>query len=366
MMSFFLARTQAGCRRSFPRHLLHKLTTLTDLVIVVLITQIIYIKPLEAESSERPNIVIIMADDLGYGDVQPLNPRSKISTPNFNQLATQGMTFVDAHSPSAVCTPTRYGVLCGRYPWRSRMKRGVLGGYSEPLIEKDRQTIASVLKAAGYRTACVGKWHLGLGWQWKQDLPQDINNMGIAGGKAGMVDYTKPLTHGPTTLGFDTCHIIPASLDMSPYVFIHDDRVTRIPDQILPAKKFPAFYRRGELAADFKMADVLDVLTNQACKFIRDSAKTDQPFFLYYPLSAPHKPVLPHKRFAGKTKFGPYGDFITQVDWTIGQVLKALDESAVADNTLLIVTSDNGSFMYRYPEKKIDHCAGFNCSRLSS
>jgi len=307
-----------------------------------------------SNTKSRPNIVVILCDDLGYGDVQPLNEQSKIPTPNFSRLANEGMTFTDAHSPSAVCTPTRYGVMCGRYPWRSKMKQGVLGGYSRPLIEPKRQTIAAVLKDSGYTTCCVGKWHLGLGWQWKEKPPKNINNMGIAGGKAGMVDYAKPLTSGPTTLGFDQSLIIPASLDMSPYVYIRNDRVTKIPTKILPGRAFPAFYRTGELADDFKMDEVLDRLTSEACKFIADSSKKDKPFFLYFPLSAPHKPVLPHGRFEGNTKFGPYGDFITQVDWTIGQVLKALDESGTADNTLLVVTSDNGSFMYEYTDPK-DH-----------
>ena len=303
---------------------------------------------------ERPNIVVILADDLGYGDVQPLNPDSKIETPNFNQLAKAGMTFTDAHSPSAVCTPTRYGLMCGRYCWRTRLKRGVLAGYSKPLIEAERQTIATVLKASGYKTGCVGKWHLGLGWQWKDNAPKDINNMGIAGGKPMLVDYEKPLTHGPNTLGFDFSYIIPASLDMSPYVYIRNHKVTAIPDDVIAGRKFPAFYRKGEIADDFEIDGVLDRLTEQACGFIADSNK-DQPFFLYFPLSAPHKPVLPHERFKGKTELGPYGDFVTQVDWTVGEIMKALDEKQVADNTLLIVTSDNGSFMNRFENKKEDH-----------
>ena len=304
--------------------------------------------------ADKPNIVVILADDLGYGDVQPLNDHSKIATPSFNRLAQEGMTFTDAHSPSAVCTPTRYGLLCGRYPWRTAMKKGVLGGYSKPLIEKDRQTIAAVAKKSGYQTGCVGKWHLGLGWQWSDKPPKDINNMGIAGGKERAVDYSKPITHGPNTLGFDFSFIIPASLDMSPYVYIRNDRVTAEPNKVIDGKKFPAYSRKGEIADDFKMQDVLDTLTTQACDFIKRSTKEDKPFLLYFPLSAPHKPVLPHSRFRGKTELGTYGDFIHQVDWTVGQVLETLDATGAADNTLLIVTSDNGSFMYRH-RKQEDH-----------
>ena len=298
----------------------------------------LFLCPLTA-FSDQPNIVVILADDLGYGDVQPLNPDSKIPTPNFNQLAKGGMTFTDAHSPSAVCTPTRYGLLCGRYPWRTRMKRGVLGGYSKPLINKERQTIATLLKSAGYHTGCVGKWHLGLGWQWHKQPPKDINNMGIAGGTPRQVDYAKPLTHGPNTLGFDYSFIIPASLDMSPYVYIRDHKVTEIPENVIDGKKFPSFYRKGEIAADFVIEDVLDRLTEEACQFIRNT-DNDQPFFLYFPLSAPHKPVSPHTRFKDSTSLGPYGDFVTQVDWTIGRVRKELATKGVTKETLLIVTSD--------------------------
>ena len=304
--------------------------------------------------AEQPNIVIILADDLGYGDVRPLNPDSRIPTPGFDRIAREGMTFIDAHSASAVCTPTRYGLVCGRYPWRSRMKRGVLGGYSKPLIENDRQTIATVAKQAGYQTGCVGKWHLGLGWQWKEDPPKDINNMGIAGGKPQTVDYSRPLSHTPNTLGFDFSFIIPASLDMSPYVFIRNDRVTSNPDKIIEGKKFPAFYRKGEIADDFKIDEVLDTLTNQACDFIQRSVSKEKPFLLYFPLSAPHKPVLPHSRFRNRTELGVYGDFVHQVDWTVRQILKKLDDSGAAKDTLLVVTSDNGSFMNRL-NKQQDH-----------
>lgn len=308
-----------------------------------------------ANDDGKPNVIVILADDLGYGDVEPLNDRSKISTPAFTQLAKNGMTFVDAHSPSAVCTPTRYGLICGRYPWRSPMKRGVLGGYSKPLIEEDRQTVASMMKKAGYATCCVGKWHLGLGWQWAKEPAKDINNMGIAGGKPKLVDYSKPLTYTPNNVGFDHSFIIPASLDMSPYVYIHNNRATKIPDSVIEAKKFPEFYRKGEIAEDFKIDEVLDKLTSEACKFISESAANDNPFFLYFPLSAPHKPVLPHSRFEEKTDLGPYGDFITQVDWTVGEVLRTLKDSGVLENTLLIVTSDNGSFMYRLEGEETDH-----------
>lgn len=280
----------------------------------------------------RPNFVVILADDMGYGDVHGLNPDSRLATPNLDGLMKSGMFFSDAHTPSAVCTPTRYGLLTGRYCWRSRLKSGVQNGYGPPLIEEDRPTIASFLKTNGYRTGIVGKWHLGLGFVKGED---------------GEIDYSKPLTHVPNDLGFEDSLIIPASLDFPPYVYIKNRKVRGLPDRTQSAQKFPAFLRKGPIGSDFNMEDCLDHLTEKASEFIAESAKGDKPFFLYFPLTAPHKPVLPHKRFRGKTALGPYGDFVAQVDWTVGQVLNAIDDAGVRDNTFVLYTSDNGSFMRR-------------------
>ena len=196
-------------------------------------------------------------------------------------------------------------------------------------------------------------------WVWvgngKNSFPDNINNFGIAGQK-GLVDYSQPLTDGPTHHGFDESYIIPASLDMSPYVYIKNDRVTMIPDQVIDAVGFPKFYRKGEISKDFKHIDCLSHLVGKANDFIREQSQTDQPFFLYFPMPAPHKPVIPMEEFQEKTSLGPYGDFVAQVDWTVGQVLKTLDETKMSENTLLIVTSDNGSFMYRYDQaEQQDH-----------
>jgi len=283
-------------------------------------------------AAERPNIVVILADDMGYGDPHVLNPDSTIPTPNLDQLARQGMMFTDAHTPAAVCTPTRYGLLTGRYCWRSRLKKGVLFGYSKPLIETTRPTLASFLKQHGYYTGIVGKWHLGLGW------PTD---------EQGKVDFSKPLTYSPNDAGFDFSYIIPASLDMPPYVYVCNRRVTALPTLYQPHVPFPAFRRAGKLAPNFTFDQTLDHLLLQATGFIKRRAKTRKPFFLYFALTAPHKPCLPNPRFRGRTGLGPYGDFVVQVDWTVGQILKVLDECGVADNTLVIYTSDNGSYMYR-------------------
>ena len=298
----------------------------------------------------KPNIIFIMADDMGYGDVQALNPKSKIPTPHLNRLAKQGMTFTDAHSPSGVCTPTRYGVITGRYCWRSRLKRGVLGGYSAPLIEKDRPTVGSALQKAGYHTAAIGKWHLGMNMTRRE------------GGKPskdrwdgdGNVDFTKPIADSPITRGFHEYFGVSASLDMAPYVWIENNHFVKARLVQQPAVKFPGYVRQGPRAADLKFEEGLDVLAERAAGFLKRMAKQDKPFFLYLPLTGPHKPVTPHKRFQGKTGKGPYGDFVMNVDDAVGQVLKALDTNSLSDNTLVLFTSDNGSFMYRVEDEE-DH-----------
>ena len=331
-MSRLCLEAHAGCRRSFLSRLLQGTARPIAGVLFCVSMQIWSAPAFTAESDARPNIIVILADDMGYGDVHALNPDSKIPTPHLDRLAADGMVFSDAHTPSSVCTPTRYGLLTGRYCWRSRLKRGVQNGYGPPLIESERPTIASFLKSHGYRTGIVGKWHLGLGFQ----KPDGEN-----------INYSLPLTHGPNSLGFEESYIIPASLDFPPYVYFRNHKVTALPDRTQAAQKFPEFLRNGPIGADFDMEGCLDRLAEEACSFIAGSAKGDKPFFLYFPLTAPHKPVWPHKRFRGKTELGKYGDFVVQVDAIVGTVLKAVDDAEVRDNTLVVYTSDNGSFMYR-------------------
>ncbi len=302
-------------------------------------------------AQSKPNIVFIMADDMGYGDVRALNPDSKIPTPHLDKLAGEGMTFTDAHTGSAVCTPTRYGVMTGRYSWRGALKSGVLNGYGvtfasgqeqhfSGLIEQGRMTVASMLRDAGYHTGMVGKWHLGLGFALKSG-PTDI-------------DFTQPVSDGPHTRGFDFSFVIPASLDFPPYVFIRNGQITRNVT-LQSAQSFPGFLRHGPIGRDLVPEDTLDDLTAEAVAYIHERARRDNPFFLYFPLTAPHKPALPHRRFVGATNLGPYGDFVAQVDWTVGEVLNALDAAGAADNTLLIYTSDNGSYMHRLEPGQPDH-----------
>lgn len=289
---------------------------------------------LASAEEKLPHIVYILADDLGYGDVACLNKESKIPAPNIDRIAREGMAFTDAHSGSAVCTPTRYGILTGRYSWRSRMKQGVLNGYDTPLIEPGRATVASLLKNRGYRTVCVGKWHLGLGWATTNERTP----------RPGNVDYSKPVENGPCALGFDHCFVIPASLDMPPYCYVEDDHVFEAPTETTPGDTGKKLFREGEIAPSFRPEDVLPTFTRKAVEHIERHAKehAGDPLFLYLPLPAPHTPILPVAPYAGSTNTNEYGDFVAQVDGTVGQVREALEHAGMLENTLLIVTSDNG------------------------
>ncbi|WP_165072230.1 sulfatase family protein [Paludisphaera rhizosphaerae] len=280
----------------------------------------------------KPNIVYILADDLGYGDVRCYQPDNKIATPNIDRLAAQGMRFTDAHSGSAVCTPTRYGILTGRYSWRSTLAQGVLNGFSPALIGPDRPTVPALLRKAGYTTAAVGKWHLGFDWTGKDG----------AAGKDKVdwkVDYTLPFTQGPTSRGFDSYFGISASLDMPPFVYLENDRVVQAPT----VEK--TWIRKGPAGADFEAVDVLPRLTERAEAVIAAGAqpsKTGRPFFLYLALTSPHTPIVPTSEWQGKSGLTPYGDFVMQTDAAVGRVLDALDRHGLADDTLVVLTSDNG------------------------
>lgn len=296
----------------------------------------------QAASTKPPNIIWIMADDLGYGDLSCLNEGSKIQTPNLDRLASEGITFTDAHAPSAVCTPTRYGVMTGRYCFRSPLKHGVLGGGSSPLIAPGRMTVASLMKSHGYTTAGFGKWHLGLEWVTKDGLPvrDDMSN----------VDFTKPYGRGPNTLGFDYYYGISASLDMPPYTYLENDRATEIPNAVSKGKPFPVNWRQGPIAPGFKHQEVLSRITEKSVGWIDDWArqKSGQPFFIYLPLTAPHTPVVPRDRFQNLTGVGDYGAFVREVDWSVQQVVDAVKRAGADDNTLIIMTSDNG------PERQME------------
>ena len=299
------------------------------------------------KASELPNIIYILADDLGYGDVNCLNPeRCKVATPCMDGLAKDGMTFTDAHTSSSVCTPTRYSILTGRYNWRTKLQAGVLDGYGLPLIPPERMTVPSFLKENGYNTAMIGKWHLGLGipttdgGKAKPKKRGVLNKLVKAKGSYDPaelcnIDWKGQIKGGPVDLGFDTWYGISASLDFPPYVWIRDRNF------IAEGTHAKAFSRPGPASEDFEAIEVLDKLAAEAVKFI-SGYNEEKPFFTYIPLPSPHTPIVPTEKWQGKSGIGDYGDFVMQTDDLIGQVVKALEAKGISENTLLIVTSDNG------------------------
>lgn len=302
--------------------------------------------------TSKPNIVYILTDDWGYGDISALNSESKVQTPFTDRLAEEGMIFTDAHSNSSVCSPTRYGVLTGRYAWRSDLKREVVWGHHPLLVEDDRMTVASFLKDNGYETAFIGKWHLG--WDWATtdgNAPNPlVRNPALwtleAYEEAGIVDnidYSKPLLRGPNDIGFTYSYGHNASLDIPPYVYVENGVVTAAPDR-LTARDVPLeTWRAGPAGADFDHYEVQENFTQRSIDYIKDQAEQGNPFFLYLPFSSPHTPVLPSEEFIGKSGLSLYGDFIMQLDRDIGRIADAVDEAGIGDNTIFIVTSDNGA-----------------------
>jgi len=290
--------------------------------------------------ADKPNIIFILADDMGVGDVS--HTTGKALTPHIDRLAKEGMRFTDAHSTSSVCTPTRYGVLTGRYNWRTRLKRSVFfNPHEAPLIEKDEPTVASLLHDHDYHTACVGKWHLGIGWQFLEDFKADPKKKKEQGWD---IDYSKPAIT-PTSHGFDYFYGIQASLDMAPYVYIENEMA------VAPGTVTKAFFRKGAAAADFEAVDCLSVWAEKSVRYIEVRAKDPKtPFFLYLPLTSPHTPIVPSKQWQGKSSLGSYGDFLMETDWVVGEVLKALDAHGLTENTLVVFTTDNGCS----PAAKID------------
>ena len=293
-------------------------------------------------SDKQPNIIFILADDLGYGDVSCYNEEGKIATPHIDRLAANGIRFTDAHSGSAVCTPTRYGFLTGRYAWRSRLKRSVLNGVSPPLIEKGRMTVASLLKSQGYHTAMIGKWHLGWDFQFKTDArPKAIPDSFSYDPNKLPIDYTKPVRNGPNVNGFDEYFAICGSLDMNPYVYVENGRITAAPDRVTENTE-KRFWRKGLTGADFKHIEVMPTFVERSVQYIERRAQTGQPFFLYLALPGPHTPILPVAEFEGSTRTNHYGDFVAQCDAHVGEIVTALRQAGILDNTMLIFTSDNG------------------------
>lgn len=300
---------------------------------------------------DRPNIIVILADDLGYGDVGIYNPASKIPTPNVDRMAREGVRFTDAHTPCGVCSPTRYGLLTGRYPWRTELKRNVLWPWDKPLVEKERLTLPKMLQSAGYKTACFGKWHLG--WEWPTTDGSKVNSLVRIGDQqreirnefAKKIIFTEPVREGPTTRGFDYYFGVDLP-NFPPYAFIENDRLLTQPTDSLPSSMFGW---PGPMTPGWRLESVLPEITRRAVRYVEEQSRQPQPYFLYFPLTAPHAPIAPDTEFQGKSKAGRYGDFVYQTDASVGRILEAVRASGQASNTIVLFTSDNGPENLTYP-----------------
>lgn len=297
-----------------------------------------------ARSEKLPNILIIYSDDQGYGDFSAQNPEGKIPTPNLDRLAAEGIRFTDAHSSSGICTPSRYALLTGRYHWRQG--HGIVGTHGQPWFDKDRFTVAHMLKEKGYRTACIGKWHLG--WDWEAIRNPEKPRLSPDGH-----DWSKPVPGGPLERGFDY-YFGDDVPNFPPYTWIENDRILRAPT--VPFTPIPAPQpgdeggermsghdsRDGAMVDGWRLDAVPPRVTERAVEWIAGQKDAEEPFFLYWSWTGPHTPIVPLPEFRGKTKAGAYGDFMMQLDFHLGQVIEALEENGLAENTIVIFTSDNG------------------------
>jgi arylsulfatase A len=307
---------------------------------------------LKAAGAPKPNIVILYADDMGYGDLGANNPASKIPTPNLDRLAAQGMRFTDAHSSSGVCTPSRYALLTGRFHWRKF--HGIVNSFEPPVLDAAELTLPEMLKQHGYRTACVGKWHLG--WNWsdiqkpgvKQQADVKKRNNGFA---PDAFDWSKPISGGPLSHGFDY-YFGDDVPNFPPYAWFENDRVITTPSEplnITPRTKEGAWEARpGPMTPGWDFYAVVPRITDKAVEWIGKQRGQSAPFFLYAPFNSPHAPIVPTDAFTGKSQAGGFGDFMTQTDSEVGRILRALEENGFAENTLVIFTADNGAESYAY------------------
>ena len=318
---------------------------------------------------DKPNIIYILADDLGYGDLSIYNKNSKIFTPNIDSIGDEGMVFYDMHSTSSVCTPTRYSILTGEYAWRTRLKYGVLWSYGEPLINENKNTVASMLKKYGYTTSVIGKWHLGLGWVTKNDISEinsDIRDSGLIRDiNEDLIDFSKNPTFGPPQNGFDYSFILPSSLDIPPYLYLENNKFLNPVNKYTDGNKpnidaSGAFWRPGPMAEYFDINQVLPIFFDKSKKYIEKTQKEDKPFFLYLPLPGPHTPWLPDSSFKDSSEAGEYGDFVKMIDFYVGNLLDHLKSLNLEKNTMVIFTSDNGPYWWPESILKFNHKAALD------
>ena len=301
----------------------------------------------------RPNIVIIYADDMGYGDLACQNPNSKIPTPNLDKLASEGMRFTDAHSSSGICSPSRFALLTGTYHWRRQ--HGIVGPFGKPFFKDTDITLPQLLKTNGYTTACIGKWHLGWNWSFKNPPSGEVMQWGKMRKvyHPDDIDWTQPITGGPLDRGFDH-YFGDGTINFPPYGWIENDRLTETPTEVMEindigfdTKEGSWEFRPGPKVKDWNPYEVLPTLTQKVVEWINQRNK-QKPFFLYFALPSPHAPIIPNDEFDSKSQAGAYGDFMVQTDWVAGQVINAIKEKGLEDNTLIIFSSDNGTESYAW------------------
>lgn len=301
----------------------------------------------EQPPARQPNIVVILADDFGVGDIQVHYPENKIATPYLDKLVSEGMSFSDAHSPSAVCTPTRYGLLTGRYSWRTRLQEWVLATQEPPLIAADRPTLPGVLRDHGYSTALIGKWHLG--WEWAGPQPSRMTEE-RNGQKRMQWYFDKPAQQGPTTRGFDYYFGVDLP-NMPPFTYIENDTATPVPTATYvhddsEGVVMPRGFEGSPMAPGWRFREIVPELTRRAVQQVRERANAEKPFFLFYSMTSPHEPVSPSAAFQEKSGINPIADFVMETDWSAGQVIQAVDEAGIGDDTIVIFTADNGHSHY--------------------
>ena len=318
--------------------------------------------------AKKPNVLILYADDLGFGDLGCYHEESKIPTPHLDQLAKEGMRFTDGHSSSGICTPSRYAMLTGRYHWRDF--HGIVMAFGNSVFKPERLTMPEMLKEQGYTTAAIGKWHLG--WNWDAIRNKEVNATTVQDGKRKKqqfgpeaFDWTKSIPDGPLAHGFDY-YFGDTVINFPPYCWIENDKVVKAPDTIMETSKWKPIKegnwecRPGPMISDWDPYENIPTTTRKGVEYIKEQAKTEEPFFLYFAYPSPHAPIIPNDEFDGKSQAGPYGDFVYETDDSVGQLLQALKESGQAENTIVIFSADNGPEHYAYErDQKFDHWSAY-------
>jgi len=332
---------------------MYKRNYIKPLIISISLLTILTFTNCSKVEHDQPNIVIIYADDMGYGDLSCQNSNSKIPTPNLDKLASEGMRFTDAHSSSGICSPSRFALLTGTYHWRRQ--HGIVGAFGKPFFKDSDITLPQVLKTQGYTTACIGKWHLGWDWEFKNAPSGKVMQWGKMR-KVYLpndIDWSKPVAGGPLDRGFDY-YSGDGTINFPPYAWVENDQFVEVPTEELDinnigfdTKEGHWEFRPGPKVKDWNPYKVLPTLTKKTVEWL-NNRNEDQPFFLYFALPSPHAPIIPNDEFDGKSQAGGYGDFMVQTDWVAGQVLKALKEKGLEDNTIIIFSADNGTEAYAW------------------